>query len=94
MFLIEGCLEEKYTLTFTILLVSPSNEGRIILDSADPSKPARMEIHPHEHEEDINYLAFGLQILYSKVILPGMRQYGISVSPDVDTVNDRKKLQR
>lgn len=94
MFLIEGCLEEKYTLTFTILLVSPSNEGRIILDSADPLKPARMEIHPHEHEEDINYLAYGLQLLYSRVVLPGLRQYGISLTPDVETVNDRKKLQR
>ncbi len=49
MFLIEGCQEEKYTLTFTVLLLSPSNEGRIVLDSADPEEKPRLAIYPHVH---------------------------------------------
>ncbi|CAD7975090.1 unnamed protein product [Amoebophrya sp. A25] len=92
MFLIEGCLDERYTLTFTILLVSPSNEGRIILDSADPMQQARMEIFPHVHEEDLNYLSYALRILYVKVF-PALRQWDATITPDVGTMSDEGKAK-
>ena len=31
--LIEGCLDEKYSLTFTTILMTPKNEGRVVLNS-------------------------------------------------------------
>lgn len=91
MFMIEGCVDEKYTLTFTLLLVSPSNQGRILLKSGDPMQGATMEIHPKAHDEDLNYLLSGLQRLYARVF-PGLRdEFSLSVNPPTEIVADPEK---
>ncbi len=56
------------------------HQGRIILDSADPLKQARIDIHPHAQEEDLSYLSYALKLMYSKV-LPALNEYELSCVP-------------
>lgn len=79
-FIVEGCTDDKLSLTFMVLLVTPSNEGRVIVESADPLKQARIEISPKKHQEDLVYLSFGLKFLYEK-LLPALDQYEMELSP-------------
>jgi hypothetical protein len=65
--LIEGCLEEKYTITLTTILLSPENEGRVVVTSADARDQATIDFNPTSYESDIFAISSGLQKIYVDV---------------------------
>lgn len=85
--LIEGCLEEQYTLTFTTILMTPKNEGRVILNSKDPSAQAKIDFHPTALDDDILYLVNALKYLYLNVV-SALRHYDLRLDPSTEILNN------
>lgn len=87
--LLEGCMDEWLSLTFTLILLQSQSTGRVVVQSRNPFASPHLDYTPLSHSNDLEVLANAVRFLYTK-ILPAepLRQFELTASPPFDVVKN------
>lgn len=87
--LLEGCMGDKLTLTFTIILLHAHSRGRVVVQSRNPLTPPVVDYQPLSHSEDIPLMMKAIRWLYANVLMhTGLARFGLQLLLPWEVVNE------
>lgn len=93
--ILEGCLEGKLSLTFTIILLQGHTLGRLVVQSRNPSADIHMDYKPLSSSSDIELLANVIRILYTQIFSSDvLSDFELAVDPPWSVVADFQELAK